>query len=262
MTTWLDGGLATTLQRRGLPSHTPVNAWLEARPDAVRAAHGAFVQAGAAVVLTGTLRLLPHLDPRWPGRLDRALRVALEAASDQAEVWCALGPASTAEAQYLDQPESVRRELADSWVTTALRSVRRGARAVVLETFVDPGEACDAVRYLRRAMPDTLLVASLVPDATGHLLDGSDPKPAMSRLLEAGADGVGFNCGDGPEAVEAALARCAGLEARWWAKPACGPDREATAAALRRLAARCTWVGGCCGVDPELLGEAIGAKPA
>src|SRR5690606_6236062 len=98
----LDGGLATTLQRHGLPPFTPVNDWLLARPDAVRDAHAAFAKAGAELVLAGTFRVLPHLDARWPTLLERAVSLCLQGVSGRAEVWASIGPASTPDWRYLD----------------------------------------------------------------------------------------------------------------------------------------------------------------
>ena len=62
-----DGGLATTLQRHGLPPYTPVNAWIRDRPEAVVAVHRAFVEGRRRA--TGR-RHLP-LRARGRGRVGR-----------------------------------------------------------------------------------------------------------------------------------------------------------------------------------------------
>ncbi len=250
----LDGGLATTLQRVGLAPFTPVNDWLITQPDAIRAAHGAFVDAGARIVLAGTFRALPHVDPRWPTLVDRAVTLCREAAGDRAAVWASLGPASTPEARFLDAPVAARRALAHGWVWVAGRAVRLGCAGIALETFVDAEEALAGVQALRAALPHTPLIASLVVDAEGRLFSGDAPRAWIERLMDAGATGAGFGCGDGPHGVEAAVARCGDTTAPLWAKPAAGDaPRDALIAALRRLDARCTWVGGCCGVDPSTI---------
>ena len=86
----LDGALATTLQASGLPPFTPVNAWLESHPERIARVHQDFAAAGAEVVLAGTFRLQPQLDPRWRERG----RIALELAGRSGRpVWLSVGPA-------------------------------------------------------------------------------------------------------------------------------------------------------------------------
>jgi methionine synthase I (cobalamin-dependent) len=240
----LDGGLATTLNERGLSWDRPVDDWLLERTDAIEAVHRDFVAAGAEIVLSATFRALPSLQPRWAEITDLAVEVALRAG---VPVWASIGPASTFQRAWRTHREP------GGWGALAERCLDRGAAGVVLETFTDADE-------LRAALADVLpvarhlpVIASLAPREDGLLFDGSDPKPILAALLDQGAAGVGFNCGTGPASVEAAVARCDGV-GPLWAKPSAmnAPPKEVVAA-LARLAERCRWVGGCCGVGPDLL---------
>lgn len=250
--TWLDGALATTLQRAGLPPFTPVDDWILERPDEVRAVHRAFAEAGAEIVLAGTFRALPHLTTRWAEVLDRAVALARVGPP----VWLSLGPASTPSRSWRDHPD--RPLLAASWAEAAQRGVFTGAEGIVLETFLDPEEALAAVGAVRPALPSTPLVVSLSPAADGRLADGSEPAPWLARLGSEGASGAGFNCGTGPASIRAAVDRCGAVPIPLWARPSRGEaDDETLLETLAHLATRCRWVGGCCGVGPETIAAAV-----
>lgn len=249
----VDGGLATTLQTRGLPPATPVNDWLLERPDEVRAAHRAFVDAGARIVLAATLRLLPHLDPRWPTLVPAALEIARAAADGDASVWASVGPVSTAGLAWSDLPRRRQRRLAAGWSGLARGAIMAGASGVVLETFVDPQELLTALDEVVGALPETPVIACLTPREDGRLHGGRDPLPWLERAAQAGAAGVGFNCGTSPSGVVRAIERCTEPPAPLWAKPAHNGNDRAFIEAAVGLAERCAWVGGCCRVDPDLL---------
>lgn len=212
---WADGGLATTLQAEGLPAFTPVDGWVRARPERIVAAHRAFVEAGAEIVLAATFTAV---DPALA-----AEAVALARASGAPRVWASLGPTADHDA--------------------VLARIGEQVDGVVLETWVDPGACAAAVAIARRRVAGPV-VASLVPG----------PRAALAPLVDAGADGVGFNCGRGPRDVEEAVAAAGDPGRPLWAKPAGGPGFAAVAAGLAR---RCRWVGGCCGVAPADLAAAI-----
>jgi methionine synthase I (cobalamin-dependent) len=252
----LDGGLATTLQRRGLPHFTPVDAWVLDRPDEVVSVHRAFVDAGATVLLAGTFRALPHLSVEWRAITEAAVAIARAASAGRAEVWASLGPASTAHQRWSAAAPGDRARMAHGWAELAERCLDEGVDGIVLETFVDPAELVEALARVRVIAPGLPIATSLCPRDDGALWDGREPLPWLRRLQTGGADFIGFNCGTGPSSVEAAWSRCAGLTAARWAKPNRGHAcDQALIAALSRLGASCDAVGGCCGVGPEVLAE-------
>lgn len=158
----LDGGLATTLQEVGLPRYSPVEPWVLEHPDRVRAAHQAFVDAGAEIVLTATFRCLPSERADWAIVAQRAVELAR---ATGASTWLTLGPG----AGYAEVVQAVD-----------------GIDGVVLETFVDPASLATALREVREVWGGAL-VGSLVP-----LEPLADGVPAL--LTRAGADGIGLNC--------------------------------------------------------------------
>lgn len=235
-----DGGLATTLQARGLPPFTPVDDWLLRRPDEVARAHRAFAEAGAACVLTGTFRTLPALRGDWAVVADRAVEVA---ASAGVEVWGSIGPASTPARRWRpgDDP---------GWSALAARLAPKVA-GIVLETFVDPEEALAALEATR---PHAPVVALLTVRSDGDLHTGAPAGPSLRRLLAEGATAVGVGCGD-PEGARRVAARWEGPPL--WLRPGCLGDEAAWLSVVADLAPRAAALGGCCGVSPALLGKLV-----
>jgi 5-methyltetrahydrofolate--homocysteine methyltransferase len=248
-----DGGLATELQRHGLPKNTPVDAWVLQHPDRVLAAQSAFVDAGAQILLTATFRVLPSLQPDWERVIDEAARIAREAAGAKAQVWGSIGP--TGQAWALMGPQE-RQTAGEDWAQVAQRLNPR-VDGLVLETFADPIEAGAALYAVRVEVGETPIVVSLTPQADGTLLGGREPGPALAALQAAGASAVGFNCGVGPDGVVRAVERCSQRDL--WLRPAGdSQDPDALATALATHVSRCAVIGGCCGATPVAI-TALGA---
>jgi 5-methyltetrahydrofolate--homocysteine methyltransferase len=246
----LDGGLATLLQRVGLPPHTSPCAWVLAHPDRVAAAHRAFVAAGSERLLTATFRAHPHLEPGWEVVVDGAVELARGAAGAHAAVWASIGPGSTR--RFNGASEAEHQRWATGVAAVASRAVGAGVDGVVLETFTDAEEARQAVAAVRAVYAGPL-AACLVVGPDGGLLGGGALDAGLRALRRQGADVLGLNCGFGPASVVAALAA---LPARMvtWVKPnvdAGGSD--ALVAAVGPWLGQLEAVGGCCGAGPEVI---------
>lgn len=209
----------------GLAPATPVDDWLRERPAAVAAVHLAFAAAGAEIVLAGTFRLLPHLQPAWAELADIAVALARRAA---VETWASIGPASSASARWPPRGGT-------PWAALA-RHVAPRVDGFYLETFTDPAEldaALDAILPL--GLPVT---ASIVPGPGGCALGGEALRPWVDRWAGRGA-AVGLNCASSEVIGEAVTALA---DHRLWLKPSGSPVRLPAAA-----------LGGCCGVGPDAL---------
>ena len=221
--------MGTTLQALGLPAGTPADQWLESAPEAVSSVHERSARCGAQVVRTATLCTRPDRDPRAFGRRHRvAVAAARESGAEQ--VWWSLGPAGPGRGP-LDALDLLHDLAVD---------------AILLETFVDADEALDTLAALRRRSGGHPVLVSMVPRSDGRLFDGR-PLP-HDALLEAGAAGVGANCGRAPADV---LRMVEPLPDGPWLAAPCGG--HGLPEVLRALAPRCRWLGGCCGVSPERL---------
>lgn len=221
----LDGGLATALQGVGLPPMTPVEPWLTAHPDRVRAAHTAFADAGASILLTATFLAAASPDTL----VDTVHRAVVAAQRLGPAVWGCSGPVAQDPATY---------------GVLARRLAAEDVHTLVLETFTRSDDALTALQHARSAAH---VIVSLVPNDALMLADGTPLRDAADHLMRAGALGVGVNC----IPVERTLRAVTALDGHpIWAKPSGEPDWSEQAAVLRP---HVRWLGGCCGVSPNDL---------
>lgn len=209
-----DGAMGTMLQAAGLPAGTLPEAWNADNPEAVRAVHRAYLAAGAMFITSNTFGgNRPRLTEG--GLVDRAAELnrlgaalAREAAGEAAgtagaAAWVAgsIGPTG----QLMDPygPLTVA-EAEAIYAEQAAALAEGGADLIKIETQHDIEEACAAIRAAKAAtgLP---VFCSFAFNARGRTMMGLRPDDAARRVLEAGADVVGANCGDGPAAIVAAL---------------------------------------------------------
>lgn len=266
----LDGGMGTLLQDRGLEDGAPGELWNLENPDAVRAAHTAYADAGARVLTTNTFGgTRPRLDMHGLGdRLGEvnrtAARIARSVADDHGllvagdlgptgELLAPLGTLTADEAQTIFAEQ-----------LTAL--VEGGIDLVLVETLSDLGEADAALAAAREVAPDLPVAVTMSFDTNVRTMMGVRPGEAVTHLAAAGADAVGANCGRGPGEMEiiaaqmvqarpdglllvaqsnAGLPQVVGDHFEYDATPG---DLAAHAARLAGLGI--DLVGGCCGSTP------------
>lgn len=202
----LDGGMGTLLQDRGLEDGAPGELWNFENPDAVRAAHTAYADAGARVLTTNTFGgTRPRLDMHGLGdRLGEvnrtAARIARSVADDHGllvagdlgptgELLAPLGTLTADEAQTIFAEQ-----------LTAL--VEGGIDLVLVETLSDLGEADAALAAAREVAPDLPVAVTMSFDTNVRTMMGVRPGEAVTHLAAAGADAVGANCGRGPGEME------------------------------------------------------------
>ena len=265
-----DGAIGTMLQARGLPAGTLPEAWNLSQPEAVRDVHRAYVDAGARFVTTNTfggnrVRLQEgglRDDLVEINRLGVAL--AKEAVAGRAWVAASVGPTG----QLMDPYGPLTVEEAEEIFAEQIAALAAGgADLIKIETQHDADEACAAVRAAK-SVSDLPVICSFAFNLKGRTMMGLKPERAAQGAAAAGADVVGANCGDGPEAVRVALEamRAAvelplfgqpnagiptaghGAEATWDITPQQLADHVATYVAIGARV-----VSGCCGTSPEYV---------
>ncbi len=209
----LDGAMGTLLQDSGLEDGAPGELWNLENPDAVRAAHAAYAEAGARLLTTNTFGgTRPRLDMHGLGdRIGDVNRAAARLARSVADehgllVAGNLGPTGELLAPLGTlTPEQAKALFAEQ--LTAL--VEGGIDLVLVETLSDLGEADAALAAAQEAAPDHPVVVSMSFDTNLRTMMGVRPGEAVAHLAAGGADAVGANCGRGPGEMEMIAAEMA-----------------------------------------------------
>ncbi len=271
-----DGAWGTQLQARGLPVGTIPDTWNLSHPEQVEAVARAYVEAGSQVILTNSFRANAiAMRSSSAADLEAINRAAVElskkAAGSQALVFASIGPAG----KMLLSGEVSAEQLIAAFSAQAQSLAAAGADALLIETMSDPEEARLAVQAAKTTgLP---VIASFAFDSgknKDRTMMGTTPEVVAAAMVDAGADGVGANCGVG---VEFAAPICERLRAACdlpvWIKPNAGlPVMEGEAihyattaeyfasffSALRDAGA--SFVGGCCGSTPEFICALVAAR--
>ena len=196
-----DGGMGTLLQDSGLEDGAPGELWNLENPDAIRAAHTAYADAGARILTTNTFGgTRPRLDMHGLGdRLhevnEQAARIARSVADGRGllvagdlgptgELLAPLGAMTPAEAQELFA-EQLRGLLAG------------GIDLVLVETLSDLGEADAALAAARAVAPDLPVVVTMSFDTNLRTMMGVRPADAAARCRRGGGQLRSRAHGDG-----------------------------------------------------------------
>jgi methionine synthase I (cobalamin-dependent) len=200
-----DGAMGTMLFASGLQFGDPPEAWNVSHPEVVRRIHRGYLDAGSRIVMTNTfggnrLRLRLHgLDTR-ASELNRTaailLRAEVDAAGGRALVAGDIGPSGEIMAPLgtLDEDEAT-----DVFAEQAAALIAGGVDLIWIETMSHLSEITAAIRGARRVSPTIPIIATMTFDTRGHTMMGVSPEAAAHALLDAGADAVGGNCGNGPD---------------------------------------------------------------
>ncbi|HEX6149482.1 homocysteine S-methyltransferase family protein [Nocardioides sp.] len=202
----VDGAMGTLLQDSGLEDGAPGELWNLENPDAVRAAHRAYADAGAQLLTTNTFGgSRPRLDMHGlSDRVREVNRTAAHLARSVADarglrVAGCLGPTG----ELLAPLGTLTREEAQALFADQLAAlVEGGIDLVLVETLSDLAEADAALAAAREVAPERPVAVTMSFDSNLRTMMGVRPGDAVAHLAEAGADAVGANCGRGPGEME------------------------------------------------------------
>jgi methionine synthase I (cobalamin-dependent) len=206
-----DGGMGTLLQERGLDDGGCGELWNVERPDQVAAIHEEYAAAGATILTTNTFGgTRPRL--AMNGLEDRVVELSRAGAALAREVADrhgalvagGLGPTGELMAPLgALSPDDARA----IFVEQLEGLLSGGIDLVLIETMSDLSEVEAAVAAARRCAPDLPIVTTLSFDTNLRTMMGVTPAAAVGSLAAQGVDGVGANCGRGPEEMEAIAAQ-------------------------------------------------------
>ena len=279
---YLDGGMGTLLQARGLQPGEFPERWNLTHPEVIKSIHKSYYDAGSNVVNTNTFGAnslkfsRDELEDIVRAAIENARKAIAESNAPQVK-WVALdiGPLGKMLKPYgdLDFEEAV-----SVFADTVKLGEKYGADLIFIETMNDSYETKAALLAAKENSSLPVFVSNAY-GADGKLMTGATPAAMVAMLEGMGADAIGVNCSLGPKALEGvATEYLKYASVPVMLKPNAGLPKVVDGktvydvlprefaedvTALIRKGVRVA--GGCCGTTPEYISETVkaasGIKP-
>ncbi len=267
----LDGAYGTQFQKHGLEAGACPELWNVDNPEPVLAVTDAYVQAGSEAIITNTFGanrfiLAQHDAQDRVAELALAgARLARQVAGDSVKVFGSIGPSG----KIVMMGDVTEAELLATFSDAATALEAGGVDAIILETFNELAEVKIALEAVKSAtaLP---VICSMTYTAGGDVpatMMGNRPAELAALAEECGADGVGANCGLGPDGYVAVAAEYRqATDKPIWIKANAGLPQivagettfpmgpeEFLGYVKPLIEAGANFIGGCCGTGPEYI---------
>ena len=267
---YLDGGMGTLLQSRGLGVGELPERWNITHPDVITEIHRAYYDAGSNVVSTNTfganlLKFSPNELEKIVAAAVKNAYVAKETSTNTEEKFIALdiGPTGKLLKPYgdLDFENAV-----SIFAETVKLGAKYGVDLIFIETMNDSYETKAALLAAKENC-DLPVFVSNAYGSDGRLMTGASPAAMVALLEGMGADAIGANCSLGPRqlkpivnelleyaSVPVLLKPNAGLPEVKDGKTVYDITPEEFADEVVSLMAKGVSIaGGCCGTTPDYI---------
>lgn len=198
-----DGAMGTFLQAKGLKPGECPEAWCVSNPEAVKSIAEAYVSAGSDIVETNSFGGSSYKLKEF-GLVDKvtefnkaAASLAKAAMGEKGYVAASVGPTG----QILEEEGGMvtEEDLYNAYKEQVIALAAGGADALCIETMMSAKEAVQAVKAAKEntSLP-VICTFTFEKGARGYrTMMGVDPANAAKIAVEAGADIIGANCGNG-----------------------------------------------------------------
>ncbi len=271
---YLDGGMGTLLQEKGLPLGELPERWNLSHPEIIQEIHSAYFNAGSNVVATNTFgaNALKFNDDELEAIICAAVKNAKIAAKQSVgkqEKWIALdvGPCGKLLKPYGDLTFE---EAVELFAKTIRLGVQCGVDLILIETMNDSLE-CKAAVLAAKENCDLPVFASCAFGEDGKLMTGASVDAMVAILEGLRVDALGVNCSVGPKQLSktvdvllkyaslpvivkpnAGLPVCVNGEARF---DVTADDFSQIMADFAAKGVRL--IGGCCGTTPTYIQKTV-----
>ena len=271
----LDGAMGSLLYERGVLHTRSYDELTLSQPELIRRVHRDYVAAGADLIETNTfganrIALARHGLADQAQVMNRAaVMLAREEAGDRAHVAGAVGPTGV---KFGIASASERRLARFALAEQIDTMVLAGVDAIMLETFTSILELEIAIEVAKERGRHVPVIAMMVFDGNSRSDGGLEPGEVADRLIAAGADVIGGNCGVGPAELYQVAVGMIGRGRPVIAQPNAGMPASVEGRTLyvanpehfgvfarRMLKSGVRLIGGCCGTTPAHTRAMLGA---
>lgn len=195
---FFDGAMGTELQKNGLKKgELPENLNIHS-PEIVARVHKSYLDAGCNIISTNTFGANSLKFHNVNEIITKAVEITKNAIAEsgkEAFVALDMGPLGKLLKPYGDLEFETAYDLYKEQV---IAGANAGADLILIETMGDLYEIKSAV-LAAKENTDLPVLVSMIFDEKGILLTGADIKTAVITLEGLGVDGIGMNCGLGPD---------------------------------------------------------------
>jgi 5-methyltetrahydrofolate--homocysteine methyltransferase len=267
-----DGAMGTELQKRGLTAGDCPEEYNISKPEIIKSIYKAYYDAGSDIIETNTFggtrpRLQKH------GHTDKvklfskkSAELAKEVCPEGKFVAGSIGPTG----EILEPLGSMTAEEAyQVFAEQAEALAEGGADVLFVETMMAIEEAETALKAAKLVtnLPVSATMTFELTSGEARTSWGVDVPTAVDRLISAGADIIGSNCGNGIDVILAVIRKMRELtDIPLLAQPNAGLPEMIDSKIIYRqkpqdveqklrelLSLKVNIIGGCCGTDPEYI---------
>jgi len=267
-----DGAMGTFLQAKGLKPGESPESWCVTHPDAVKSVADAYVAAGADIVETDSFGGTTYKQREF-GLSDQvdafnkaSAALAKKAIEGKGYVAASVGP--TGQIVEDEGGSATPEDLYSAFKQQVIALAQGGADALCIETMSSRVEAVQAIKAAKENTNLPVICTFTFEAKTKgfRTMMGVTPAQAAVEAVEAGADIVGANCGNGianmieiTKEIRAAVPSTpilihanAGMPVLEDGKSVFKETPESMAGRVRELIdAGANIIGGCCGTTPD-----------